>query len=55
MATIEFNNFNEFCADFELDWGEPISKEDDDDILEYQLSISYSDYQVSSNDYFRGC
>ena len=47
MAYIEFNNFNEFCKDFEMDWGEPVHKEDSDDVLEYQLNISYSDYQLS--------
>ena len=47
MAYIEFNNFNEFCMDFEMDWGEPVHKEDSDDVLEYQLNISYSDYQLS--------
>ena len=28
MAFIEFNEFNEFCMEFGLDWGEPLLETD---------------------------
>ena len=44
MAFIEFNEFNEFCLDYGLDWGEEINDNDLEAILEAKLNLSYKDY-----------
>ena len=36
MAFIEFNEFNEFCLDYGLSFGEPLLKTDLEDILDFQ-------------------
>ena len=55
MAFIEFNEFNEFSAEFGLDWGEPVMQTDLEDILDAKLNLSYKDYKLSEWDYFQGC
>jgi len=34
MAFIEFNEFNEFCQEFMIDWGEELLETDLEDILD---------------------
>ena len=55
MAFIEFNEFNEFCLEYGLDWGEEIIDNDLESILEAKLNLSYKDYQLTESDYFQGC
>jgi hypothetical protein len=52
MAFIEFNEFNEFCMDYGLNWGEPLLETDLEDILDAKLNLSYKDYKLTKNDYF---
>ena len=55
MAFIEFNEFNEFCLDYNIDFGEPLLETDLEDILDAKLNLSYKDYKLSKYDYFQGC
>jgi hypothetical protein len=55
MAFIEFNEFNEFCLEYGLDWGEDINNNDLEAILEAKLNLSYKDYRLKDSDYFQGC
>ena len=55
MAFIEFNEFNEFCMDYNIDFGEPLLETDLEDILDAKLNLSYKDYKLSKYDYFQGC
>jgi hypothetical protein len=55
MAFIEFNEFNEFSMDYGIDWQEPLLENDLEDILDAKLNLSYKDYKLGKNDYFRGC
>jgi|TARA_B110000285_G_scaffold235324_1_gene316341 hypothetical protein len=52
MAFIEFNEWNEFCMEFGMDWGEPLLETDLEDVLDAKLNQSYKDYKLSKNDYF---
>jgi hypothetical protein len=52
MAFIEFNEWNEFCMEFGMDWGEPLLETDLEDVLDAKLNLSYKDYKLSKNDYF---
>lgn len=38
MAFIEFNEFNEFCMEFGLDWGEALEERDLEDELDAKLN-----------------
>ena len=55
MAFIEFNEFNEFCMDYDIDFQEHLLENDLEDILDAKLNLSYKDYKLSKVDYFRGC
>ena len=55
MAFIEFNEFNEFCQTYDLNWGEPVKETDIESILEAKINQSYRDYKVTDADYFEGC
>ena len=55
MAFIEFNEFNEFCLEYGINWGEALKENDLEDILDAKLNQSYTDYRVTKNDYFNGC
>lgn len=55
MAFIEFNEFNEFCMGFDIDFQEPLLENDLEDILDAKLNLSYKDFKLSKVDYFRGC
>ena len=45
MAFIEFNEFNEFCMEHEIDWQEPLLENDLEDELDAKLNQSYKDYK----------
>lgn len=47
MAFIEFNEFNEFSAEFGLDWKEPLLLTDLEDVLDAKLNLSYKDYVLT--------
>jgi len=55
MAFIEFNEFNEFCQDYGIDWGEKLLDNDLESKLEEKLRLSYKDYIVTKHDYFMDC
>ena len=55
MAFIEFNEFNEFCLDYGIDFGEALLETDLEDILDAKLNLSYKDYKLTKYDYFQGC
>ena len=55
MAFIEFNEFNEFCLLYGINWGEEVKENDLEDILDAKLNLSYKDYRVTKSDYFLGC
>lgn len=55
MAFIEFNEFNEFCGEYGINWGEPLLDNDREAILDAKLNLSYKDYKVTKDDYFMGC
>ena len=52
MAYIEFNEFNEFCMVYDINWGEPLDANDTEAILDKKLNLSYKDYKVTKSDYF---
>jgi len=53
MAFIEFNEFNEFSMEFDIDWNEKLLENDLEDILDAKINLSYKDYTVTEEDYFR--
>jgi hypothetical protein len=55
FAFIEFNEFNEFCMNYGIEFDEPLLETDLEDILDQKLNTSYQDYKVTKNDYFMGC
>jgi len=55
MAFIEFNEFNEFCMEYGINWGEDIKENDLEDVLDAKLNLSYKDYKITKDDYFLGC
>lgn len=55
MAFIEFNEFNEFCMQYGINWGEPLLENDNEAIIDAKLNLSYKDYKVTKNDCFMGC
>lgn len=55
MAFIEFNEFNEFCMSYGINWGERLLENDAEDVLDAKLNLSYKDYRVTKADYFQGC
>ena len=53
MAFIEFNEFNEFCGEYGIDWGEPLSENDLEDQLDRMINQSHKDYVIDEkHDYF---
>lgn len=54
MAFIEFNEFNEFCLPYKIDFGEPLLETDLEDILDEKINTSYQDYKVTKNDFYNG-
>ena len=52
MAYICFNEFNEFCMVYDINWGEPLDANDTEAILDRKLNLSYKDYKVTKSDYF---
>lgn len=38
MAFIEFNEFNEFCQTYDINWGEPLLENDLEEILEAKIN-----------------
>ena len=52
MAFIEFNEFNEFCMEYNIDFGEPLLETDLEDILDEKINMSYQDYKVTKKDWF---
>ena len=55
MAFIEFNEFNEFCLKYGINWGEELLETDLEDVLEDKLNLSYKDYKVTKKDFFNNC
>lgn len=55
FAFIEWNEFNEFSMEYNLDWNEPLLENDLEDQLDAKINLSYKDYQLTSADYFQGC
>ena len=55
MAFIEFNEFNEFCMIYGINWSEPLIENDNEAILDAKLNVSYDDYKVTPDDFFMGC
>jgi len=55
MAFIEFNEFNEFCLAYGIDFGEALLETDLEDILDEKINLSYKDYKVTKRDFFNGC
>jgi CRISPR/Cas system-associated endoribonuclease Cas2 len=55
FAFIEWNEFNEFSMEYDLDWNEPLLENDLEDQLDAKINLSYKDYQLTSADYFQGC
>lgn len=41
MAFVEFNEFNEFCMPYKIDFGEPLLETDLEDILDERINTSY--------------
>lgn len=54
MAFIEFNEFNEFCMQFQIDFQEPLLETDLEDLLEEKINLSYQDYKVTKKDWYNG-
>lgn len=54
MAFIEFNEFNEFCMSYGIDFGEPLLENDLEDILDEKLNLSYQEYKVTKRDWYNG-
>ena len=54
MAFIEFNEFNEFCMPYKIDFGEPLLETDLEDILDEKINTSYQDYKVTKKDWYNG-
>jgi len=52
FAFIEFNEFNEFTMEYDIDWKEKLLETDLEDILDAKINLSYKDYQLSKIDYF---
>ena len=52
FAFIEFNEFNEFTMEYDIDWKEKLLETDLEDILDAKINLSYKDYQLSKTDYF---
>lgn len=52
MAFIEFNEFNEFCMEYGIDFGEPLLETDLEDILDEKINLSYQDYKVTKKDWY---
>ena len=48
MAYIEFNELNEFCMQYGINWGEPLIENDNEAILDTRLNTSFRDYKLSS-------
>ena len=44
FAFIEWNEFNEFSMEYDLDWNEPLLETDLEDILDAKINLSYKDY-----------
>jgi len=55
MAFIEFNEFNEFCMPYGIDFGEDLLETDLEDILDEKINMSYHDYRVTKKDWYNGC
>ena len=55
MAFIEFNEFNEFCLEHGIDWGEALLENDLEEVLDAKLNQSYKQYKLTEADYFMGC
>ena len=55
MAFIEFNEFNEFCLDYGINFNEPLLRNDNEDIIDQKMNVSYKDYKVTKKDYFMTC
>ena len=45
MAFIEFNEFNEFSMEYNLDWNEPLLENDLEDQLDEKINLSYKDFE----------
>ena len=41
MAYIEFNEFNEFCLEYGINWGEQLLETDNEAILDARINLSY--------------
>lgn len=52
MAFIEFNEFNEFCMEHNIDFGEELLETDLEDVLDEKINTSYQDYKVTKKDWF---
>ena len=51
FAFIEFNEFNEFCMEFGINFGEELVETDLEDMLDQKINTSYMDYKISKDDY----
>ena len=54
FAFIEFNEFNEFCLEFGISFGEELVETDLEDMLDQKINLSYADYKVTKDDYLNG-
>lgn len=55
LAFIEFNEFNEFCMGYGIDFGVPLLENDLEELLDIKLNVSYNDYKLTPADFFMGC
>ena len=54
MAFIDFNEFNLFCQEYDIDLEEELQTVSLDSALNAKLNISYKDYRIKKSDYFKG-
>lgn len=54
MAFIEFNEMNEFCLAYDLDFGEALLSNDLEEQLDRKHNIGFLDYKLTEDDFFKG-
>jgi hypothetical protein len=54
MAFINFNEFNQFCLEYDISWEEELQAVSLDSALEAKLSTNFKDYKLKKSDYFKG-
>lgn len=54
FAFIEFNEFNEFCLEQGIEWGEKLKDVNLESLYDQKLNLSYKDYIICNDDYYKG-